>query len=176
MTSYLQAEGLTKSFGERVLFENLSLAVGEGQRIGLIAKNGTGKTTLLNILAGKEDYEAGRITRRRDLKIAYLEQDPKLPAGKTVLDACLTGDSPALRAIAAYELALGSGDEESLHRAMAEMDARQAWNYESQVKQILTRLRITDYAQPTEQLSGGQVKRVALAGALIREPELLILD
>lgn len=90
MTSYLQAEGLTKSFGERVLFENLSLAVGEGQRIGLIAKNGTGKTTLLNILAGKEDYEAGRITRRRDLKIAYLEQDPKLPAGKTVLDACLT--------------------------------------------------------------------------------------
>lgn len=163
MTSYLQAEGLTKSFGERVLFENLSLAVGEGQRIGLIAKNGTGKTTLLNILAGKEDYEAGRITRRRDLKIAYLEQDPKLPAGKTVLDACLTGDSPALRAIAAYELALGSGDEESLHRAMAEMDARQAWNYESQVKQILTRLRITDYAQPTEQLSGGQVKRVALA-------------
>ena len=84
MTSYLQAEGLTKSFGERVLFENLSLAVGEGQRIGLIAKNGTGKTTLLNILAGKEDYEAGRITRRRDLKIAYLEQDPKLPAGKTV--------------------------------------------------------------------------------------------
>lgn len=123
MTSYLQAEGLTKSFGERVLFENLSLAVGEGQRIGLIAKNGTGKTTLLNILAGKEDYEAGRITRRRDLKIAYLEQDPKLPAGKTVLDACLTGDSPALRAIAAYELALGSGDEESLHRAMAEMDA-----------------------------------------------------
>ena len=176
MTSYLQAEGLTKSFGERVLFENLSLAVGEGQRIGLIAKNGTGKTTLLNILAGKEDYEAGRITRRRDLKIAYLEQDPKLPAGKTVLDACLTGDLPALRAIAAYELALGSGDEESLHRAMAEMDARQAWNYESQVKQILTRLRITDYAQPTEQLSGGQVKRVALAGALIREPELLILD
>lgn len=176
MTSYLQAEGLTKSFGERVLFENLSLAVGEGQRIGLIAKNGTGKTTLLNILAGKEDYEAGRITRRRDLKIAYLEQDPKLPAGKTVLDACLTGDSPALRAIAAYELALGSGDEESLHRAMAEMDVRQAWNYESQVKQILTRLRITDYAQPTEQLSGGQVKRVALAGALIREPELLILD
>ena len=138
--------------------------------------SGTGKTTLLNILAGKEDYEAGRITRRRDLKIAYLEQDPKLPAGKTVLDACLTGDSPALRAIAAYELALGSGDEESLHRAMAEMDVRQAWNYESQVKQILTRLRITDYAQPTEQLSGGQVKRVTLAGALIREPELLILD
>ena len=176
MTSYLQAEGLTKSFGERVLFENLSLAVGEGQRIGLIAKNGTGKTTLLNILAGKEDYEAGRITRRRDLKIAYLEQDPKLPAGKTVLDACLTGDSPALRAIAAYELALGSGDEERLHRAMAEMDALQAWNYESQVKQILSRLRITDYGQPTGQLSGGQVKRVALAGALIREPELLILD
>lgn len=116
MTSYLQAEGLTKSFGRTGAFrETFRSPSARAQRIGLIAKNGTGKTTLLNILAGKEDYEAGRITRRRDLKIAYLEQDPKLPAGKTVLDACLTGDSPALRAIAAYELALGSGDEESLH-------------------------------------------------------------
>ena len=176
MVSYLQVEGLVKSFGDRVLFENLSLGVGEGQRIGLIAKNGTGKTTLLNIIAGREDYEAGRITFRRDLKVAYLEQNPAFPEGPTVLDACFLADSPALRAVAAYEQAVASADEDVLHRAMAEMDAQDAWNYESRVKQILTQLKIKDFDQPTGQLSGGQVKRVALANALIAEPDLLILD
>ena len=176
MVSYLQVEGLVKSFGDRVLFENLSLGVGEGQRIGLIAKNGTGQTTLLNIIAGREDYEAGRITFRRDLKVAYLEQNPAFPEGTTVLDACFLADSPALRAVAAYEQAVASADEDVLHRAMAEMDAQDAWNYESRVKQILTQLKIKDFDQPTGQLSGGQVKRVALANALIAEPDLLILD
>ena len=176
MVSYLQVEGLVKSFGDRVLFENLSLGVGEGQRIGLIAKNGTGKTTLLNIIAGREDDEAGRITFRRDLKVAYLEQNPAFPEGTTVLDACFLADSPALRAVAAYEQAVASADEDVLHRAMAEMDAQDAWNYESRVKQILTQLKIKDFDQPTGQLSGGQVKRVALANALIAEPDLLILD
>ena len=176
MVSYLQVEGLVKSFGDRVLFENLSLGVGEGQRIGLIAKNGTGKTTLLNIIAGREDYEAGRITFRRDLKVAYLEQNPAFPEGTTVLDACFLADSPALRAVAAYEQAVASADEDVLHRALAEMDAQDAWNYESRVKQILTQLKIKDFDQPTGQLSGGQVKRVALANALIAEPDLLILD
>ena len=176
MVRYLQVEGLVKLFGDRVLFENLSLGVGEGQRIGLIAKNGTGKTTLLNIIAGREDYEAGRITFRRDLKVAYLEQNPAFPEGTTVLDACFLADSPALRAVAAYEQAVASADEDVLHRAMAEMDAQDAWNYESRVKQILTQLKIKDFDQPTGQLSGGQVKRVALANALIAEPDLLILD
>ena len=176
MVSYLQVEGLVKSFGDRVLFENLSLGVGEGQRIGLMAKNGPGKTTLLNIIAGREDYEAGRITFRRDLKVAYLEQNPAFPEGTTVLDACFLADSPALRAVAAYEQAVATADEDVLHRAMAEMDAQDAWNYESRVKQILTQLKIKDFDQPTGQLSGGQVKRVALANALIAEPDLLILD
>ena len=176
MVSYLQVEGLVKSFGDRVLFENLWLGVGDGQRIGLFAMNGTGKTTLLNIIAGREDYEAGRITFRRDLKVAYLEQNPAFPEGTTVLDACFLADSPALRAVAAYEQAVASADEDVLHRAMAEMDAQDAWNYESRVKQILTQLKIKDFDQPTGQLSGGQVKRVALANALIAEPDLLILD
>ena len=88
MTPCLQIESLTKSFGDLVLFENFSLGIGEGQRVGLIAKNGTGKTTLLNILAGEEDYDSGTITFRRDLKVAYLEQDPKFPTGTTVLEAC----------------------------------------------------------------------------------------
>ena len=121
-------------------------------------------------------YDGGRITFRRDLKVAYLEQNPAFPEGTTVLDACFLADSPALRAVAAYEQAVASADEDVLHRAMAEMDAQDAWNYESRVKQILTQLKIKDFDQPTGQLSGGQVKRVALANALIAEPDLLILD
>ena len=175
MVSYLQVEDLVKSFGDLVLFDHLSLGVAEGQRIGLIAKNGSGKTTLLNIIAGREDYESGRITFRRDLKVAYLEQNPTFPSG-TVLNACLRGDTPALRAIAVYEQALESGNEEMLHRATDEMDAQNAWNYESRIKQILTQLKITHFDQPVDQLSGGQVKRIALANALICEPDLLILD
>lgn len=175
MVSYLQVEDLVKSFGDLVLFDHLSLGVAEGQRIGLIAKNGSGKTTLLNIIAGKEDYESGRITFRRDLKVAYLEQNPVFPSG-TVLSACLRGDTPALRAIAVYEQAVESGDEMALRRATDEMDAQNAWNYEARIKQILTQLKITHFDQPVDQLSGGQIKRIALANALICEPDLLILD
>ena len=175
MVSYLQVEDLVKSFGDLVLFDHLSLGVAEGQRIGLIAKNGSGKTTLLNIIAGKEDYESGRITFRRDLKVAYLEQNPVFPSG-TVLNACLRGDTPALRAIAVYEQAVESGDEMALRRATDEMDAQNAWNYEARIKQILTQLKITHFDQPVDQLSGGQIKRIALANALICEPDLLILD
>lgn len=180
MTPCLQVENLTKSFGDLVLFENLSFGIGEGDRVGLIAKNGTGKTTLLNILTGHEDYDSGTITFRRDLKVAYLEQNPKFPAGSTVLEACFLSDSPVVRAIAAYEQALqqsASGtNEEALQEAMTRMDQLGAWNYETRIKQILSRLNITDFDQPTDKLSGGQVKRVALANALITEPDLLILD
>ena len=176
MVSYLQVEGLSKSFGDLTLFENLSLSVGEGQRIGLIARNGSGKTTLLNIIAGREDYQAGKITFRRDLKVAYLEQDPRYPDGTTVLDACFMSDSPAVAAIAAYEQAVNQNDPDALHEAMARMDRLDAWNYEFRIKQILSQLHITRFDQPTRELSGGQIKRVALANALITEPELLILD
>ena len=181
MTPCLQIESLTKSFGDLVLFENFSLGIGEGQRVGLIAKNGTGKTTLLNILAGEEDYDSGTITFRRDLKVAYLEQDPKFPAGTTVLEACFLSDSPVIRAIADYERAvqrsgLQNDDDHTLQEAIAQMDRLDAWTYESRVKQILTRLNITAFDQQTENLSGGQTKRIALANALITEPDLLILD
>lgn len=175
MVSYLQVEDLVKSFGDLLLFDHLSLGVAEGQRIGLIAKNGSGKTTLLNIIAGREDYQSGRITFRRDLKVAYLEQNPTFPSG-TVLNACLSGDTPALRAIAEYERAVESGEEEALRRATDEMDAQNAWNYEARIKQILTQLKITHFDQSVDQLSGGQIKRIALANALICEPDLLILD
>lgn len=180
MTPCLQVENLTKSFGDLVLFNNLSFGIGEGDRVGLIAKNGTGKTTLLNILTGHEDYDSGTITFRRDLKVAYLEQSPKFPTGSTVLEACFLSDSPVVRAIAAYEQALQQSatgaNEEILQEAMTRMDQLGAWNYETRIKQILSRLNINDFDQPTDKLSGGQAKRVALANALIAEPDLLILD
>lgn len=180
MTPCLQVENLTKSFGDLVLFDNLSFGIGEGDRVGLIAKNGTGKTTLLNILTGHEDYDSGTITFRRDLKVAYLEQSPKFPTGSTVLEACFLSDSPVVRAIAAYEQALQQSatgaNEEILQEAMTRMDQLGAWNYETRIKQILSRLNINDFDQPTDKLSGGQAKRVALANALITEPDLLILD
>ncbi len=176
MITYLQIENLHKSFGDRVLFDGLSMSVGEGQRIGLVARNGAGKTTLLRIIAGREDYGAGQVTFRRDLKVAFLEQDPSFEPGTTVMEAALKGDSPELKAIAQYEMGLASGDATGLEKAMADVDALGAWNYEARVKQILTRLKITDYAQKTEHLSGGQAKRLALAGALISQPDLLILD
>lgn len=180
MIPCLQVENLTKSFGDLVLFDNLSFGIGEGDRVGLIAKNGTGKTTLLNILTGHEDYDSGTITFRRDLKVAYLEQSPKFPTGSTVLEACFLSDSPVVRAIAAYEQALQQSatgaNEEILQEAMTRMDQLGAWNYETRIKQILSRLNINDFDQPTDKLSGGQAKRVALANALITEPDLLILD
>lgn len=176
MISYLQVESLSKSFGDLVLFEDLSLSISANSRVGLIAKNGAGKTTLLNIIAGREDYQGGSVTFRRDIRVAYLEQDPKFPVGSTVLEACFMSDSPTVKAIAAYEKAVGQENTEALEQAMNMMDQLNAWNYESDVKQILTKLKITNFNQLTEQLSGGQIKRIALANALITEPDLLILD
>ena len=142
MVIYLQVNGLTKSFGSLVLFENLSLSISEGQKTALIARNGSGKTTLLNILAGKEDRDSGEIVFRQGIKIGYLEQNPRFPDDMTVAEACLFSQN----------------------------------EYELKAKQILTRLKITNFNQPVKELSGGQMKRVALAKVLITEPDLLILD
>ena len=176
MACCLQVENLTKSFGDLVLFENSSFAVEDGRRTALVAKNGTGKTTLLNIIAGRESHEGGSIVPRRDLRIAYLEQSPAYPAGLTVLEACFYSDNPALKAIAEYERAIADPSGEGLQEAMARMDALEAGDYELRAKQILSRLKIRDFSQRIETLSGGQLKRVALANVLISESDLLILD
>ena len=176
MASCLQVENLTKSYGEQVLFENISFTIEEGRRVALVAKNGTGKTTLLNIIAGKESHDAGSVVPRRGLRIAYLEQSPAYPAGMTVLEACFHAANPALKAIAEYERAIGNASGEGLQEAMARMDALEAWDYEQRAKRILSRLRIRDFGQKVETLSGGQLKRVALANVLISESDLLILD
>lgn len=148
---YLQVENLTKSFGDKVLFESISFGVAEGQRVALIARNGAGKTTLLNIIAGEEDYEAGSVTFRKDLKVGYLRQQPSFSDGLTVMQACM----------------MNAPEETELERS---------WDYETRYKQILGKLKITHLDQRVETLSGGQLKRVALANVLIANPELLILD
>ncbi|WP_281671689.1 ABC-F family ATP-binding cassette domain-containing protein [Rikenella microfusus] len=176
MAIHMQVSALTKSFGERVLFENISFGIAEGQRIGLIAANGTGKTTLLNIIAGHMDYDSGEVVFRRDLSVGYLEQDPRFPAGLTVLEACFHGQNEIVRTIARYEQALARNDTAAIDGLLARMEALGAWDFEQRAKQILTRLRIADLEQRVETLSGGQLKRVALAAALIVEPDLLILD
>lgn len=176
MISYLQVDELTKSFGDLVLFENISFGIAEGQRIGLIAKNGTGKTTLLNIITGKESYDSGAVVFRRDLKVAYLEQDPQYPENLTVLEACFHSDNEITKLIAEYEHIMASNDHSKLDSVLQQMDNLKAWDYEQRAKQILSQLKITNFDQKISQLSGGQLKRVALANVLITEPDLIILD
>ncbi len=176
MISYLQIDGLTKSFGDLVLFEDITFGIAQGQKVGLIAKNGTGKTTLLNIIAGKEDYDNGAVVFRNDLRVGYLEQTPVYPEGLTVLQACFYSPNETVRLIAEYEEAMASDDHSSLQDILMRMDNLKAWDYEQRAKQILSQLKITNFDQKVEHLSGGQLKRMALANVLITDPELIILD
>lgn len=176
MISYLQVDKLTKSFGDLVLFEDITFGVAQGQKIGLIAKNGTGKTTLLNIIAGKEGYDSGEVVFRKDLRVGYLEQAPSYPEDLTVLEACFFSENETVRAIAEYEAAISREDHSGLERILERMDALKAWDYEQRAKQILGKLNIHRLDQKVGELSGGQLKRVALANVLITEPELIILD
>ena len=173
---YLQIDNLTKSFGDLVLFENISFGIAEGQRVGLIAKNGSGKTTLLNIIAGKEGYDSGNIVFRRDLRVDYLEQDPQYPEELTVLEACFHHGNSTVELIKEYERCMETEGHPGLEDLLVRMDHEKAWEYEQKAKQILSQLKIRNFDQKVKQLSGGQLKRVALANALITEPELLILD
>lgn len=176
MIPYLQVENLTKSFGDLVLFDKISFGIAQGQRIGLIAKNGSGKTTLLNILAGKEGYDEGTITFRRDLRVGYLEQAPSYPAGLTVLEACFHHGNSTVELIKEYEECMETPGNPGLEELLGRMEHEKAWDYERRAKQILSQLKIRDFNQKVEHLSGGQLKRVALANVLITEPDLLILD
>ena len=176
MVPYLQVENLTKSFGDLVLFQNISFGIAEGQRIGLIAKNGSGKTTLLNILADKEGYDEGKITYRRDLRVGYLEQSPHYPGELTVLEACFYHGTPVVELIKEYERCMETPGNPGMDDLLARMEHEKAWDYERRAKQILSQLKIRDFNQPIKNLSGGQLKRVALANVLITEPDLLIMD
>ena len=178
---YLQVENLTKSFGDRLLFENISFGIDQGQRVALIAQNGTGKTTLLNLLTGRESQDSGTITYRRDIRVGCLTQDPDFQPGMTVSQACFASDNDVVKAIAHYENLIESHADDPAYSneiqiAMANMDRLNAWDYEVRIKQILGKLNIHNLEQPVEQLSGGQQKRLALANVLITEPDLILLD
>lgn len=173
-TTYMEVLGLTKRIGDRTLFEDISFTVNEREHIGLIAKNGTGKSTLLSIIAGIEGYDGGQIIFRNDIKVGYLEQTPSYPSGLSVIEACFWHGNEITDVIKRYEKTIENGevDEEIL----SQMDHLKAWDYERRAKQILSQLKITDFKQPLSELSGGQLKRIALANVLITEPDILIMD
>ncbi len=177
MTPFLQVDHLTKSFGDLVLFEDISFGIAQGEKVGLIAPNGSGKTTLLQIIAGKEGYDSGSIVFRNDGQVTWLEQSPQYPDELTVLEACFHSSNRTVQLIAEYEAALASNaDAERMETLITRMEQEKAWDYERKAKQILTELKIKHFDQPVGTLSGGQLKRVALANVLITEPDLLLLD
>ena len=176
MASFLQIEDLTKSYGDRILFESISFGVNEGDKIGVIAKNGTGKSTLLKIISGKETADEGKITFRSDLRVGILDQMPEFSTDATVLDSCLLDNSQTAKIIAQYEYALTNGDADEINSAISLMDNANAWDYEDKLKQLLTQLKITDLTAKIGTLSGGQRKRVALARLILESPDLIILD
>lgn len=176
MNVYLQIEKLTKSVGDRMLFADVTFGINEGDKIGIVAKNGTGKSTLLSIIAGELDADSGTVTRRNDLRVAMLSQKPHFVGNPTVAEAALRTDDPAAVCVRKYEEALAAGDPEVIQQAAHAMDNLSAWDYEDRLRQLLSRLRIDDLTARVDTLSGGQRKRVALASAIMSDPQLLILD
>lgn len=182
--NYLRAENINKRYGDRVLFQNLTLTIEKGDKIALIAKNGTGKTNLLNILAGVDTSDGeGKVITDKNIQVAYLPQEPYLDPKLNVWDALFNSNNELLKAVAEYEevmrISETNHDEATMQKlqyAMEKMDALNAWDYESRIKLILTKLSITRYDQPVPMLSGGQRKRLALARILIQTPDLIIMD
>lgn len=176
MTPFLQAENLSKRFGDQLLFENISFTIFEHQKVALIARNGTGKTTLMEILAENDTPESGQITKTGDIKIGYLKQIPDLDENQTVFEAVFQSGDERIETIRNFEDAVLHNRKEDIAKYTELMEHHHAWDFEVKVKQILTQLKITDYDQRISELSGGQKKRVAMANVLINEPDLLMLD
>ncbi len=176
LNAYLQVENLTRRIGDRTLFEDICFGIAEGQRVGLIAQNGTGKSTLLNILGGRDSADEGNIVWRNGLRVGYLEQEPHYPMDLTVIEACFWHGNDTTNLIREYEEFMLKQQTEGLSDLLDRMDHANAWDYETRAKQILGKLQIEDFNQPLSQLSGGQLKRVALVNVLITEPDFLILD
>ncbi|MDB2566935.1 ATP-binding cassette domain-containing protein [Flavobacteriaceae bacterium] len=173
----LSVEEISKSYGEKVIFDSISFGVNQGQKIALIAKNGCGKTSILNIIAGQDSPDKGQVVFRKGIKVAYLSQEPLLDPKLTVKESILNADNPILSIISEYDKALKNPeDQESYQKAFEAMDQAQAWDFETQYKKILFKLKLNDLNAKVGSLSGGQMKRIALCNALLKQPELLILD
>ena len=173
----MNVENISKSYGELSLFENLSFSIHKNQKIAFIAKNGTGKTTILNILSGKDTPDSGQIIYRNDLRTTFLSQEPVLDQSLTVKETILKSDNPILKVIKTYHTALEDPENSKLYQtAFDDMERYQAWDYETQYTQILHKLKLVDLNQKVGELSGGQQKRLALADTLLSKPDLLILD
>lgn len=176
MATVLQVDHLSRSYGEKVLFEDISFVVSSAQKIALIARNGAGKTSLLNIIAGLEPHDGGSVSLFPGNAMEYLAQDPVLSDESTVFEEVWSHANDIQRTIINYEQVISGEDKPAIERAISQMDAINGWEYENRVKQILTRLKLPDPATRISHLSGGQRKRVALAKVLITDPAFLILD
>ena len=173
----LSVENISKAFGERIILENISFGINKDQKIAFIAKNGTGKTTLLNIIAGKDQPDSGQVVFRKGIHIGFLSQNPSFNEELTVEETIFATDNPILRLIQEYEHALQHPENEMAYqKAFEQMERHNAWDFETQYKQILFRLKLDNLQLKVKNLSGGQKKRLALANVLISKPDLLILD
>ena len=174
--NYLSVEGLTKSFGERTLFRDLTFGIDLGQKVAIVAKNGNGKTTLLRCLMEMESYDAGRITYRKDIHVAFMQQTEQLPENVSILDAVFSGEDQQLSIVKEYNDAIEGSDEKRIELAYERMSELQLWDLETRVKQVLSVLKLDNHHQMVGSLSGGQKKRVALAQVLVSNADFLILD
>ena len=175
--NYLNVENISKSYGELVLFQDLSFSIHKDQKIAFVAKNGSGKTSILNILSGKDTPDEGQVVIRKGLRLAFLDQEPDLDPKLTIEETIFASDIPILKVIEAYEKALKNPeDTEAYQLAFEAMDRNNAWEFETQYQQILSQLKLDDLSLKVSVLSGGQRKRLALAQALLSKPDILILD
>ena len=175
--NFLSVENIAKSYGERVLFSDISFGIYAGQKIGFVAKNGTGKSSLLDILSGKDSPDSGTVIFRKNLRVAFISQEPDLNPELTVEETIFSSENHILKIIANYEKALlNPGDSEAYQKAFDDMDAHSAWDFETLYKQILFKFKLEDLDKKVGTLSGGQKKRLALTNALLMQPELLIMD
>lgn len=175
--NYLSVENISKAYGERVLFDSVSFGINKDQKIAFIAKNGSGKTTIMNMINGLDEPDTGQIVMRKDINMAFLSQSNNLQDELTVEENIFASDNEILKVIERYEKALEKPeDEEAYQRAFDDMDRHNAWDFETQFKQILTKLKLEDLKLKVKSMSGGQKKRLSLAIILISKPDLLILD
>lgn len=175
--NYLSVENVAKSYGERKLFSGISFGINQGQKVGFVAKNGTGKTSLLNILAGTDSPDEGQVVYRKDIVTAFLPQEPDLDPNLTVEETIFASDNEILKVIERYEKALLNPDDaENYQKAFEQMEAFEAWDFETRYKQILFKLKLEDLDRKVGKLSGGQKKRLALATMILNNPDFIIMD